>query len=1042
MGTTGTCLRMHNQQNLAVMIIITLIIIFILNSSMVYGGCPGSCLYRTSGTTEYTRAYDIRECNDAKICPETHYYEEYTATSIFNCTSCTALSCGGCSFNINGSTYSSIRCADPATCAKWKSVGTTDAKISKDYVCIEGPSDTSSRWVTSYSAPGWDCQGCVNFAYWLYKNGVCKIKDYPKLSFEFEGSYPAGFTSPVNGTLGGAEVNLPVTGKDIGLKFNVHIEACQDRIPMLHINASLIDPDTGKLKSTVTGIYLKHRTLSYEDNAVGLRGLHVPEGQNTFKKKYTLVVRAKAYRAWAFRKRFAEAIDRIGSALISAHGMLPGITSIKSDYNNYLSAGAYFNVNGDRERIYYSPDFIAGLIGGKLNELNMVSSSTLTFTQKYDVDFYSSFPNVGDYKICTASDLRNYYDKYGMTDELKDAISSVTGISPDHILSLESVIGKTATYTTNADTEESSPINVTELGFSNSTEFINYVDHNITRLVGLGVLIPPSKATCDASDFSTAPKDGCILTIKGPYLKDWDIVRVDDTFVKIKASYYCEWDVNGEIGEIDIKTNYSDQKWSYAALADVNPSKMAVCLYYWNKCILNKREVNFNGKNCEYYEAAVCGMGPASDLLSSQETQLYTSTGKDGAVGEKEIKTTITVYRSCDKGQESWVSYDYNITGNGPARYLPAGLYACNGAKGYPVLKCVASVDSTEDIRLSTGEKFVKTVNEGELVYDNQSGKFYVCEKDTWMGDDKPAFLPDVMPPVVISAPYEIRINNTLGVQQVVFHRPLAEDVRDANKTVGKSKVKEIRICESPECHFVICKWKGDEEDPNKDTHDCIYNLDSCDTGTLTFYVVVEDKAGNVNYTTVKVDTQAAEGCGCKSSSDCITGYCLNGKCVKPTTVQQIQARASGIEVEPSEIIITVGTKARAILIITNKNMFDDDLQLNISLDRKSPFLNVYIDGYKGSPNARSLSFTLPAGEVMRIPVTIEAVAVEGNQDTYTLQVDVTSKKTEMRANATIPVIVRPLTAESAEHGSAPGISIYNIAVGMLLSVLVFIKSV
>jgi hypothetical protein len=117
---------------------------------------------------------------------------------------------------------------------------------------------------------------------------------------------------------GGGPVGQMYVDKDvINASLNTVIPACVNRIPMMRLKAQIIPGEgnpsdwRGNSVSTSKGLFAKHESVSYgsKSDINSVKDIEFPT-QKSFKRNYNLTFDLRSYRAWAWRERFPEAVDK------------------------------------------------------------------------------------------------------------------------------------------------------------------------------------------------------------------------------------------------------------------------------------------------------------------------------------------------------------------------------------------------------------------------------------------------------------------------------------------------------------------------------------------------------------------------------------------------------------------------------------------------------------------------------------------------------------------------------------------------------------
>ncbi len=256
--------------------------------------------------------------------------------------------------------------------------------------------------------------------------------------------------------------NIWRSGENVTVTFSAFIEACVDRIPMLGVNASLLDGSN--VLSTEYGIFVAHQSLNLTAGNTGiLENFTIPE-QQVFRKNYTLKLIGKGYKSWAWRRALIEAINK--TVEIGRSGGIPG-------WVNLTAKGIYVPTETEGPKrvgdIYFSESFVLGQHEVPPN----ITECELTVTQ------YSSCVS-----IATSSSWSGYCDAYSLANDIngnwqsfKSAIATECGVKEENIKDVQANVP--AGYTSFNVLLTLDDVNVTKLFGLSASEFKTYAENPV-----------------------------------------------------------------------------------------------------------------------------------------------------------------------------------------------------------------------------------------------------------------------------------------------------------------------------------------------------------------------------------------------------------------------------------------------------------------------------------------------------------------------------------------------------------------------------------
>ncbi|MCK4492249.1 MAG: hypothetical protein KAU03_06470, partial [Candidatus Altiarchaeales archaeon] len=350
------------------------VFLLLMSALTVEAGCK--TFHSTSDIENYTTETWFRECDECiYICPSVKGCpkNEHKVRRIYDCeTYCDF--CQDWDYGCTMPTRGFATCCDPAWCCSWATDGCT-GEPTKQVVCGIG----DDKWRT-IDAGGWMCPTCADLALW--HGGIPPILDlnsFDSLSIRDEN-------------------NFLRSEEATDFTFEVYIEACLNRIPMMNLKVELADALTTAVRSHEYGIYSKHRTLDYTTEVGLLEGVILPN-QTEFAKNHEVRGILKGYRPWAWRQRLTGAME----AIVVARGLsIPGFPTTPTPQRI-----------GD---LYFSKDFLAGL---DLPGGGITCEELITHHQTFTLDVLHKLPKLASTEMCSADDLINYYSSNGVTPQLE-----------------------------------------------------------------------------------------------------------------------------------------------------------------------------------------------------------------------------------------------------------------------------------------------------------------------------------------------------------------------------------------------------------------------------------------------------------------------------------------------------------------------------------------------------------------------------------------------------------------------------------------------
>ena len=704
----------------------------------------------------------------------------------------------------------------------------------------------------------------------------------------------------------------------------------------------------------------------------------------------------------------------------------------------------------------YEYQFIDYIDEESTNNINIQKTDGTLIRQTYTIDVLHNLTNPTNYYMCEINDLNNYYNEEGITTSLSEELHTLYNLDNWDII--ESITLDTPTNSPISFNLDKIQLNVTDYGFENSTEFLNYISNTYSTDAEIfqylrneniitdnslqqkskeqiNSLINEDEIGCDYAYeyiFTEYILNGNLILTKDtnnftnitiPEIKTtWINEIITEITLEIKEDLFIElnitkinatWinDIITNI-EVDITNEYDcESSWSWGNLAELDKVVFAKCLYNWDECILNEI-IGEEDRGWPYSEVADCGMGPPSNLL---DTSL-----KDAARGSKTIDTEITVYKTCTNGL-NWISSEET--------------HACIDGHTY---KC--KFDLSNDV--ISAELDVTKVDAGYVQVSQE--KAYLCQEDgTWrlMGCDAESY------------------NGTDDEDQSCLNRGIRQGMCGSVNNVYKWQDSPD---ESPDSCCCTSNGFWDDTQGCCDTGDEWTSSDGkwiCRNG-----IVSGDYTGNycdttlnplpktVIFTTMcdeqEIDgtkkwwndtdwvTPAPQQCGCTQNSDCDTTNsesCLENICmiIKTPILNFIPY---------STINIPLGNTEEIILDIRNDMDITDNIELNI--DTNYDLSNwAWFKGQKNI-NPHTKQIIIPANS--NVKVIIEIIGSKTGE--YTLNINSDSLLTLMSStiDANIRIIPQISNTESlsgedtgkVETTTTPGLSGIGFIIIMIIGSL------
>jgi hypothetical protein len=527
-----------------------------------------------------------------------------------------------------------------------------------------------------------------------------------------------------------------------------------------------------KVKSEKIGLYAKHETLSYDANPMGglLENFNL-SNQKNFREVYTLDTELDSYRMWSFRERFVDGLKRVVSSKnlkfpsgttnpdlldkSSAHDfnkvyfskdfMLGGykVKNIDSvpvgeEFEQKLNSKcnldvndlglSYIKNNKDLENALknsYKKSQVISKLNTKKSICDIDSKSTLidieysgdlkgTDNTYINKTFILDLASISDSNFEFSNEFKDWASKSSNYDLLTTILRKEKILSEENPTESINDIYEINLLESNLDLN----INVKDLkipGISNSSDLKNYI-------LSLSNYKMFSKLLIDEGYLSKAQ---LIKDINSIMIIDEDKLSLNVNIllskVEVNSKILLAQDYDG-LASVNIKLKYkssTESSWNWRSLQDLTLDELGRCLYNWDSCLFNEKFEP--GVSWGLNEIADLGYGPRMDSLAyvwtkqRLEKEFGFSYGYhfDGARGKNTIKTNMTVYKKCEKG-DSWISEDqiYNC--------FDGSIYKCfYGLSSdeilFNLIKGVANVGDTINYKNGTGYVCLKNKDKGYI---------------------------------------------------------------------------------------------------------------------------------------------------------------------------------------------------------------------------------------------------------------------------------------------------------------------------------------
>lgn len=218
---------------------------------------------------------------------------------------------------------------------------------------------------------------------------------------------------------------------DSNMSYNVlaAVPACVNRVPMINLNVEMEDPYSGDTTGK-TGVYAAHMNLYYGPTGSNgqLKEVDLPE-QDAFRRQYDVDINSRSYRMWAWRQRFAGAVQE---SVNSQNLQLPEDADVGQIAEDYRDRGKSV---GD---LWLSSDFLYGAEAGDPNtrttEITRRINSTCTVdTTQIDEKNFDSTSEFVDFTENNEEEAVDILGKSGgnyCSLGTNDTMTDITGSEP------------------------------------------------------------------------------------------------------------------------------------------------------------------------------------------------------------------------------------------------------------------------------------------------------------------------------------------------------------------------------------------------------------------------------------------------------------------------------------------------------------------------------------------------------------------------------------------------------------------------------------
>ncbi len=195
------------------------------------------------------------------------------------------------------------------------------------------------------------------------------------------------------------------SGNNMSYNVLAAVPACVNRVPMINLNVQMRDSYSGETTDK-TGIYAAHMNLYYGPGGSKgkLQEIELPE-QNQFRRQYTVNIRSNTYRMWAWRQRFAGAVQDV---VQEKNLQLPEDVSVQQIAEQYRDRGKSV---GD---LWLSSDFLYGAEAGDPTTRQVEVTRQINTTCTVDVsNLEREFDGAGDFEQYVENNPQDAIDLIG-----------------------------------------------------------------------------------------------------------------------------------------------------------------------------------------------------------------------------------------------------------------------------------------------------------------------------------------------------------------------------------------------------------------------------------------------------------------------------------------------------------------------------------------------------------------------------------------------------------------------------------------------------
>lgn len=702
-------------------------------------------------------------------------------------------------------------------------------------------------------------------------------------------------------------------GQDMSFRKTVVIPACVNRVPMTRLNVEL--DDNGETVSEKTSISASHMNMYYGpegDNRGALREVELPE-QDAFLKTYNPEAQLDSYRMWAWRQRFAGALEE---TVQEKDLELPEETDVAALAEDYADSGVSVG------NLWLTADFLFGAQAPDEDGEPEVITREITGECTVNADDFEQFDDVDDVDTFVSNNPDDAKDLLGKGDGTNhcglgenETLAEIGEVRDTGAFEEESenVDGTVSTKIfANTTAVETAVLNVTDLNVdpANASEFVTLfnddeadatsivrehkneldIDHiDVAVIQGLEAV---SERTDDevevdvdytrwptAEEIDSRDQDVLYTSVESNlldgegFLSDGGIEPVAQFGDRMINDVHDvttigeQFSVNMTFGTsvitrdsyqayVEITTLLEEESrntWNWRALQEVSMTDLARCMYNWDQCFDNSRSLDADWDGKEIFDA---GFGPRVGTFTYQWSE-------------------DSVENSTEDLQEN-----YNVDASAEFnKYY-------DGASG-------TETTDLMDVKVyrpcETDEAWINQETDNTLYEDNQ----FVCSDNddtAYYCDYSAGNLPGYVESADVGSFYEV--NGDYYVCQDTGNVPkwrvdntapevTCDDcIEPSEATVGSEITVEFSVQEqgTPLDRASVC-WDQNCEDVIFEGTSGSFTVD--EARETSIWAEVEDEQGNVNVVelgTLKVARAIGESC--ESDSQCLSGNCQDFECV------------------------------------------------------------------------------------------------------------------------------------------------------------------